>query len=104
MSSPMFATGPHVSSRKGSGEGLREGTVDWTPNLRIRSGGLEVSDRKRGTTFVEWRQISKMELNEGMIELGVGNHVKPLLRTTSAGPNFFPAYSLAQRLWQRSRS
>ena len=78
----------------------RDGAIDWTSDLRIKSSGLDVAHRKGGWSFVEWYRIKKMDVHEGMFGLWVDADTRPLLRTTSAQPNFFPAYSIAIRLWQ----
>ena len=81
----------------------REGTVDWTPESRIGARGLDLADRKGTCHFVEWRRVSKMEAWQGMLRLWVDSEVNPRLETTTAQPNFFPAYSLALRLWEQGK-
>ena len=80
----------------------REGTVDWTPEIRIGLRGVDLADRKGVKEYVEWQRVSKMEANQGMFRLWVDTDVNPFLQTTTSQPNFFPAYSLAMRLWKRS--
>jgi hypothetical protein len=76
----------------------RNGAIDWTPDLRIKVSGLDVAHRKGGWSFVEWERIRKIEVKDGTLGLWVDSDGKPLVRTSSAQPNFFPAYSLAMRL------
>jgi hypothetical protein len=80
----------------------REKTVDWTPEIRIGLRGLDLADRKGVKEYVEWQRVSKMEANQGMFRLWVDSDVNPRLQTSTSQPNFFPAYSLALRLWKRS--
>jgi hypothetical protein len=80
----------------------REATVDWTPEVRIGLHGLDLANRNGVREYVAWQRVSKMETDQGWFRLWVDADVKPLLQTTTAQPNFFPAYSLALRLWKRS--
>jgi hypothetical protein len=75
--------------------------VDWTPELRIGSRGLDVADRKGVGEHVEWQRVTNLEVNQGIFRLWVNSNAKPLHQTTTAQPNFFPAYSLALRLWKQ---
>jgi len=77
-------------------------TVDWTPELRIDWRGLDVVDRRGAGKHVEWQQVTSLEVNQGIFRLWVDSVAKPLYQTTTAEPNFFPAYSLALRLWKQS--
>jgi hypothetical protein len=79
----------------------RDGKVDWTPEVRIGARGLEMADRNGVGEYVEWRRVSKMEANQGMFRLWVDSDSKPLLQSSTSQPNFFPAYSLALRLWKQ---
>ena len=80
----------------------REEAVDWTPEIRIGLRGLDLTDRKGVRDYVEWQRVRKMEADQGIFRLWVDTDVHPLVQTSTAQPNFFPAYALALRLWKRS--
>jgi hypothetical protein len=73
---------------------VRENTLGWTPDLRIHAGGLEILDRKAGAQVVEWRRLTKIEIEQGKLRIWVDSDAHPRVDTSTAVPNFYPIYFL----------
>jgi hypothetical protein len=76
----------------------REATVDWTPEVRIATRGLEIKDHHGNWELTEWRNVSRYEMKNGTLGVWFNAEAKPRVQITSAQANFYPAYALALRL------
>jgi hypothetical protein len=75
----------------------RENGLDWRPGLRIYPSGLEILDSKMGARFVEWRRLSRIEIEQGRLRIWVDADVRPCVETPTSVPNFYPIYFLAMQ-------
>ena len=80
----------------------REATVDWTPEVRIATRGLEIKDHHGNWELTEWRNVSRYEMKNGTLNLWFDADAKPRVQINSAQANFYPAYALALRLQRRT--
>ena len=71
--------------------------LDWTPNLRLHQGGLEILDGKAGAQVIEWRRLSKLEIQHGKLRIWVDADSRPRIATPTTAPNFYPIYFLAMQ-------
>ena len=81
----------------------REPTVDWTPEVRISKRGLELSNHRSVWKLVEWRKISRYEMEGGTLKLWIEGETTPRHQISTSQSNFYPAYSLALRLHSQAK-
>jgi len=72
--------------------------VEWVPRLRLRTRCMEFDDRGR-VELIEWRRVSKLDIDQGMFRLWLDAEPKPFLTAPTHIVNFYPAYCLAMRLF-----
>jgi hypothetical protein len=80
-----------------------EATVDWTPEVRISTRGLEFADRHGNWELAEWRHVSRYEMSNGTLKFWLEAEAKPRLQINTTQPNFYPGYALALRLQKRAK-
>jgi hypothetical protein len=80
-----------------------EGTVDWSPKVRIGADGLEVADREGMWEVVPWKAVSRFEVVNGTLRLWLEGEEKPRAEIGTAEGNFYPAFALALRLQRQAR-
>jgi hypothetical protein len=80
----------------------REATIDWTPEVRIATRGLEIKDHHGNWELTEWRNVSRYEMKNGTLNLWLDPEAKPRIQISTAQANFYPAYALALRLQKRA--
>jgi hypothetical protein len=80
---------------------MRDETVVWAPGVRINRRGVETEDRG-AWALVEWGRVSKMDIDEGTLQLWTHEESKPRLRLSMTEPNSYPAYAMALRLMRQS--
>lgn len=69
-------------------------SVPWVPTLRIRSDGIEFDTSRMGTERVEWHQIDRVAIEDGVFRLWARGESQPLIKVPTHLPNFFPGYVL----------
>jgi hypothetical protein len=74
---------------------LRGGeAIPWVPTLRLRSEGLELDSARMGTERIEWRQIDRVSIEDGVFRLWTRGESQPIIKLPTHLPNFFPGYAL----------
>ncbi|HEX2474295.1 MAG TPA: hypothetical protein VHK01_06100 [Lacipirellulaceae bacterium] len=77
----------------------RDGRVEWTSKLALRSDGLEIT-KKPGAApeLVGFDRVSQWKIDQGLFKLGVDDSKRPVLTENVSEWNFYPGLSLFLRL------
>lgn len=81
-----------------SQELARKNSLPWTPELRINSAGLEIVGGESSGQAFEWRRVSRMEIDQGKLQVWVDADPRPRVATLTSAVNFYPLYLLAMKL------
>jgi hypothetical protein len=76
----------------------RQGSLEWTPQVRITMAGLEIADRNGRWETAEWRRIDRYEIQDGTLHIWLADEAAATLKISSGHPNFYPALALVHRL------
>lgn len=77
----------------------RHGRVAWTTHVTILPHGIEF--RKKASaepTFYDFSQISRCQVDEGLLKVGIDGGKRPAFTEKCDQMNFFPGLALLQRL------
>jgi hypothetical protein len=79
---------------------LRGQTVAWAPGVRVGRRGVEAEERG-AWSLVEWREVSKLDVEQGAVRLWVPGGTRPRLSVGLTEPNSYPAYLAALKLMRQ---
>lgn len=80
---------------------LADGTVDWTPQLTITTGGIDYRKKGKGEPqLIDFSRLGRWEVHEGVFKLALDDERRPSITEKVDQNNFFPGLVLFAELQQ----